>query len=403
MCVKYTYTVNKMSNRIIATLIIIFIIMFMPIPRAENNYTKLIIHVRLLDDTPLSEAIVIVKPTIYSTREATNITNSGGYVEIFIDRNVFGNKPYLIIKYWFYGEIYHGYINLSTTTKEKIISIKLNYTTLQGEYRVINEYLESLNGTYLLAYKFGNKLINITEGKIISGIIHVNYTKHILLFNNELANNYIFIIKVKNETIKSKLSGIRNNTIIVDTENPLIQIVEKKATYNKEANTVTITVLLKVIDGIYSEKVRLNGYIVSNNRKAWLRINKINATKKDHLVTVYYSMKTTILNINITKTVNICITASDLTGKSTIIKTTMPIETIETTQTTGRNHSNTTTPINTLTTTTILGEETPLNETFIINNIISQQNSLNYFLIIVTIALILLTIYLDIKHFHREE
>ena len=392
-----------MSNRIIATLIIITIIMFMPIPRAENNYTKLIIHIKLLDDTPLSEAIVIIKPTIYSTREAINTTNSSGYVEIFIDRNVFGNKPYLIIKYWIYGEIYHGYINLSTTAKEQIISIKLNYTILQGEYKVINEYLEPLNGTYLLAYKFGNKFTNITQGKIISGIIHVNYTEHTLLFNNELAGNYIFIIKVKNETIKSKLSGIRNNTIIVDTEKPIIQIIEKKATYNKESNTVTVIVLLKVIDGIYSEKVRLNGYIVSNNRKAWFRIDKINSTKKDHSVTVYYSMKTTILNINISKTVNIYIIASDPTGKSTIIKTIMPIEIIETSQTTGQNHSNTTTLINTLTTTTMPGEETSSNETFIPNNIISQQSSLNYILIIATIALILLTIYLDIKHFHREE
>ncbi len=393
-----------MSNRIIATLIIIIVIMFMPIPRAENNYTKLVIHVKLSDNTPLSGAIVIIKPTIYSTREAINTTNSSGYVEIFIDRNVFGNKPYLIIKYWIYGEIYHDYIDLSTTAKEQIISIKLNYTTLQGEYKVINEYLEPLNGTYLLAYKSGNKFTNITKGRIISGIIHVNYTKHILLFNNELANNYIFIIKVKNEAIKSKLSEIRNNTIIVDTEKPIIQIIKKKATYNKESNTVTVIVLLKVIDGIYSEKVRLNGYIVSNNRKEWLRIDKINATKKDHLVTVYYSMKTTILNINISKIVNIYITASDPTGKSTIIETIMPIEIIETSQTTSQNHSNTTTtPINTLTTTTMPGEETSSNETFIPNNVISQQSSLNYFLIIATIALILLTIYLDIKHFHREE
>ncbi len=393
-----------MSNRIIATLIIIIIIiMFMPIPRAENNYTKLIIHVKLSDNTPLSEAIVIIKPTIYSTREAINTTNSSGYVEIFIDRNVFGNKPYLIIKYWIYEEIYHGYINLSTTAKEQIISIKLNYTTLQGEYKVINEYLEPLNGTYLLAYKSGNKFTNITEGKIVSGIIHVNYTKHALLFNNELANNYIFIIKVKNETIKAKPSEIRNNTIIVDTEKPIIQIIEKKATYNKESNTITVIVLLKVIDGIFSEKVRLNGYIVSNNRKAILRIDKINATKKDHLIILYYSMKTTILNINISKTVNIYITASDPTGKSTIIKTIMSIEIIETPQTNSQNHSNTTTPINTLTTTTIPGEETSSNETFIPNNMISQQSSLNYFLIIATIVLILLTIYLDIKHFHREE
>ncbi|RLG90257.1 MAG: hypothetical protein DRO16_02555, partial [Thermoprotei archaeon] len=87
-----------MSNRIIATLIIIIIIMLMPIPRAENNHTKLIIHVKLSDNTPLSGAIVIIKPTIYSTREAINTTNSSGYVEIFIDRNVFGNKPYLVIK-----------------------------------------------------------------------------------------------------------------------------------------------------------------------------------------------------------------------------------------------------------------------------------------------------------------
>jgi len=375
----------------------------MPIPRAENNYTKLIIHVKLSDNTPLSEAIVIIKPTIYSTREAINTTNSSGYVEIFIDRNVFGNKPYLIIKYWIYEEIYHGYINLSTTAKEQIISIKLNYTTLQGEYKVINEYLEPLNGTYLLAYKSGNKFTNITEGKIVSGIIHVNYTKHALLFNNELANNYIFIIKVKNETIKAKPSEIRNNTIIVDTEKPIIQIIEKKATYNKESNTITVIVLLKVIDGIYSEKVRLNGYIVSNNRKAILRIDKINATKKDYLIILYYSMKTTILNINISKTVNIYITASDPTGKSTIIKTIMPIKIVETSQTTSQNHSNTTTPVNTLTTTTMPGEETSSNETFIPNNMISQQSSLNYFLIIATIVLILLTIYLDIKHFHREE
>ncbi|RLG90107.1 MAG: hypothetical protein DRO16_02840, partial [Thermoprotei archaeon] len=372
------------------------------IPRAENNYTKLIIHVKLSDNTPLSGAIVIIKPTIYSTREAINTTNSSGYVEIFIDRNVFGNKPYLIIKYWIYGEIYHDYIDLSTT-KEQIISIKLNYTTLQGEYKIINEYLEPLNGTYLLAYKSGNKFTNITKGRIISGIIHVNYTKHTLLFNNELADNYIFIIKVKNETIKAKLSGISNNTIIIDTEKPIVQIIEKKATYNKESNTVTVIVLLKVVDGIYSEKVRLNGYIVGNNRKAWFRIDKINATKKDHLVTVYYSMKTTILNINISKIVNIYITASDPTGKSTIIKTIIPIEIIETSQTTSQNHSNTTTPINTLTTTTMPGEETSSNETFIPNNVISQQSSLNYFLIIATIVLILLTIYLDIKHFHREE
>ncbi len=391
-----------MNSRIIAALIVITIILI-PIPRAENNYTKLIIHVELLDGHPLSEAIVIIKPTIYSTREAVKTTNSSGYIEIFIDRNVFGDKPYLIIKYWIYGEIYHGYINLSTTTKEQIISIKLNYTTIQEEYKIINEYLEPLNGTYLLAYKFRNKFTNITKGRIIFGIIHINYTKHTLLFNNELANNYIFIIKVKNETTKIMLSEIRNNTIIIDTEKPIIQIIEKKATYNKESNTVTITVLLKVIDGIYSEKVCLNGYIVSNNRKAWFRIDKVNSTKKDHLVIVYYSMKTTILNINISKTVNIYITASDLTGKSTIIKTTIPIEIIETTQTTGRNHSNTTAPINTLTTTTMLGEETSSNETFIPNSIISQQSPLNYFLIIATIALILLTIYLDIKHFHREE
>ena len=391
-----------MSNRIIATLIIIIVIMFLPIPRAENNHTKLIIHVKLSDNTPLSEAIVIIKPTIYSTREAINTTNSSGYVEIFIDRNVFGNKPYLVIKYWIYGEIYHDYIDLSTT-KEQIISIKLNYTTLQGEYKIINEYLEPLNGTYLLAYKSGNKFTNITKGRIISGIIHVNYTKHTLLFNNELADNYIFIIKVKNETIKAKLSGISNNTIIIDTKKPIVQIIEKKATYNKESNTVTVIVLLKVVDGIYSEKVRLNGYIVGNNRKAWFRIDKINATKKDHLVTVYYSMKTTILNINISKIVNIYITASDPTGKSTIIKTIIPIEIIETSQTTSQNHSNTTTPINTLTTTTMPGEETSSNETFIPNNVISQQSSLNYFLIIATIVLILLTIYLDIKHFHREE
>ncbi len=392
-----------MSNRIIATLVIIIVIMFMPIPRAENNYTKLIIHVKLSDNTPLSGAIVIIKPTIYSTREAINTTNSSGYVEIFIDRNVYGNKPYLIIKYWIYEEIYHGYINLSTTAKEQIISIKLNYTTLQREYKVINEYLEPLNGTYLLAYESGNKFTNITEDRIISGMIHVNYTKHTLLFNNELADNYIFIIKVKNETIKSKLSGISNNTIIIDTEKPMIQIIEKKATYNKESNTVTVIVLLKVVDGIYSEKVRLNGYIVNNNRKALFRIDKINATKKDHLVTVYYSMETTILNINISKIVNIYITASDPTGKSTIIKTIMPIKIVETSQTTSQNHSNTTTPINTLTTTTMPGEETSSNETFIPNNVISQQSSPNYFLIIATIALILLTIYLDVKHFHREE
>ncbi|MCD6196893.1 MAG: hypothetical protein J7J82_08925 [Staphylothermus sp.] len=393
-----------MSYRIIAALIIITIIMFMPIPRAENNYIKLILYVKLLDDTPLSQAIVIIKPTIYSTCEVINTTNSSGYVEIFIDRNLFGNKPYLVIKYWIYGEIYHGYINLSAT-KEQIISIKLNYTTLQGEYRVINEYLEPLNGTYFLVYKSGNEFTNITKGRIISGIIHVNYTKHTLLFNNKLADNYIFIIKVKNKTIKAKLSGISNNTIIVDTEKPIIQIIDKKATYNKKSNTITVTILLKVIDGIYSEKVRLNGYIVSNNRKALLRIEKINATNKDHLIILYYSLKTTILNINISKIVDIYITASDPTGKLTITKTIIPIEIIEASQTTSQNHSNTTTPINinTSITTTKLGEETSSNETFIPNNVISQESSLNYFLVIATIALILLTIYLDIKHFHREE
>ena len=151
--------------------------------------------------------------------------------------------------------------------------------------------------------------------------------------------------------------------------------------------------------------MRLNGYIVSNNRKALLRIEKINATNKDHLIILYYSMKTTILNINISKIVDIYITASDPTGKLTITKTIIPIEIIEASQTTSQNHSNTTTPINinTSITTTKLGEETSSNETFIPNNVISQESSLNYFLVIATIALILLTIYLDIKHFHREE
>ncbi|MCD6301719.1 MAG: hypothetical protein J7L82_06600, partial [Staphylothermus sp.] len=327
-------------------------------------------------------------------------TNTTGHTELLIDRDLFENKAHIIIKYWIYGEIYSGYIDLTSSTEEQFIPIKLNYTLLQRKYRVLNEYMKPLNGTFLLTYEDGKKLINIIEGKIVSGTMYINYTEHMLLFNNELANKYVLLIMVENETIKAKLSEIKNNTIIVDTENPLIEIIEKKATYNEETNTLTIILQLKVTDGIYSKKVYLNGFINVNNRTTRFGIERINTTNDNHTIVTYYVMKTTILYINIDKTIDIYITATDPSGKSSTIKTEVSIEIDVTSQTINQKENITTTQSKTSTTTTI--EEIPSNETFIPNNTIaSEGDSSNILLITITIALILLTIYLDFKYFRR--
>jgi hypothetical protein len=197
------------------------------------NYVTLHIRILLADNKPLAHAVVIAKPTIYSTHKYINYTDRTGSTYLKTEYNPISKTIYLIIEYWIYGDLYIGKVSI----QNRSIEIKLNYMVLNTTFNIVDEYLKPVRiNHYVLKYSVNNEnktiieIMNSNNKIVINGSID----NHLIIYNNETINNYYLVLGFNNteETIRLNNNLLRRNTLIIDLYKPRIWIKELNSSVN---------------------------------------------------------------------------------------------------------------------------------------------------------------------------
>jgi|GEM_PF-4823332 len=239
----------------------------------------LTIKLVLCDGEPLPNATVKVAPSIYSiinddTKHTTmNITDENGTTILYnieATKQPNGYKIYVAVYYSIYGEIYRESYIFDQSTY--YIEITLPYKKLSLNYKVTDEYLEPLNGSFKLIYTDSNE--KVYEGIILNGEIKLNsilYKERYLLIDNGQASKHIsyqLLVNVKGQSYTYTITwNSLAHDIVIDLYNPVVNLSVSKKVYTR-VNIAWITVLINVSDGVYSNKINL---IVLAR---WIKANK---------------------------------------------------------------------------------------------------------------------------------
>ncbi|ADI31450.1 hypothetical protein [Staphylothermus hellenicus] len=351
------------KNLISVIMIFMLIIMNSPIISFAlywNMEDVITLHIKLslLDNKPLPNAEIIVKPTIYSTHEYTGKTNNDGVATITTEYNAITKTVYIKVYYWIYGEIYSGKINVDNEN----ITITLNYTIFKTSINIYNEYLEPASITYKLLYVFGNNQTMLLENNTATTQILINgvIDNHYLLLNNNTLQNYVLQLNTMEKhsiTIRFNQEIIEEKKIIVDTHNPIVSVERSTYSIRKINHEYFYKILLtiNICDGVNTEDTRLyvKYYYPKEKEQEPFKIYLAGfKTNGSTTISIYNVSSSGIIN-ETNKTLILNITAVDPSGKSTTLFKTIYLSIL-----TKPNHTSTTTTTTTITTKYSIGKNT---------------------------------------------
>ena len=263
---------------IMLIIILSTIICCIPSLSSPTILPMLTIKLVLCDGEPLPNATVKVAPSIYyiddknnTEHVVINITDKDGIAVLYnVEVSDFTNKVYVAIYYSIYGKIHADSYTFDPQTR--YIEITLPYKKLSLNYKVTDEYLNPLNGSFKLIYADSNE--KVYEGIILDGEITLNsilYRGRYLLIDNGQASKHIsyqLLVNVKGQSYTYTITwNSLAHDIVIDLYNPVVNLSVSKKVYTR-VNIAWITVLINVSDGVYSNKINL---IVLAR---WIKANK---------------------------------------------------------------------------------------------------------------------------------
>jgi hypothetical protein len=283
----------------------------------NTNYVTLHIRVLLANNKPLAHAMIIAKPTRYSTHEYINYTDMNGSAYLKTEYSTIYETIYLTIKYWIYGELYTGKVSV----RNKNIVIRLNYMVLNNTFNIVDEYLEPIKiDYYILKYSVDNenktvmRVINSNSKVIINGSID----HYLIIYNDETINNYYLVLGFNDteKTIMLNNDLLRRSTLIIDLHRPKIWV--------KKLNSS-----VDIIDGFKYYELKAIVYIYDGvntpNIKFWVDIRlkqKPRIIYKHNLLsnnTVVYNVLVKGSTSSSINTLHIYFYAVDPGGKESVI------------------------------------------------------------------------------------
>ncbi|OYT40457.1 MAG: hypothetical protein B6U89_02050 [Desulfurococcales archaeon ex4484_58] len=229
------------------------------------------------DDKPLSNALVIVKPSRYSSSSWSNITDENGTARFYGVELTISNTVYVEVNYGVYEKICSI---RQLDVEDRNITLYVPFETLYININVVDEYLKPINATYTLYYE-NHPLIN---NKIINGKLIINGTvdHQLLLINSYLYTdnwNYVsditYRLEIKTDTYLESMEINSNNLrekIIIDNYKPYLEIINSTIISNKLIPYFKwIYLYIGVNDGVYTDYVDIN---IESKGVKWVLINE---------------------------------------------------------------------------------------------------------------------------------
>ncbi|ABN69593.1 hypothetical protein Smar_0485 [Staphylothermus marinus F1] len=361
--------INTFNHKVLIfeQIILLFIIIFMLLTVNShiagsisywNIGDKITLHIKvsLLDNKPLPNAEIIVKPTIYSTHKYINKTNNNGTATITTEYDAITNTVYVEINYWVYGKIYSGKISVIN----KNIAITLNYTILRASINIYNEYLEPTNVTYKLLYVCGDNQTILLENNtpttqvLINGIID----NHYLLLNNNTLQNYILLLNTMEKhriTVRFDQRILEEKRVVIDIYDPIISVERSTYSIQKINHEYFYKILLtiNVCDGVNTEDTRLYVKYYYPKEQKPFKIYLVGSKTNGSIIIFIYNVSSSGIMSGTNKTLILNITAMDPYGKSTTLFKTIYLSTLS-----KLNYTSTTPTTTTITTKYLVGENT---------------------------------------------
>ncbi len=312
----------------------------------NTNYITLHIRVLLADGKPLEHAMIIVKPTIYSTHKYINYTDINGSTYLRTEYNPISKTVYLTIKYWIYGELYTGRVDI----RNKDIEIRLNYIVLNRTFDIVDEYLKPIIiNYYILKYSINDenktivKIVNPNHKIIINGSID----HYLIIYNNKTINNYYLTLGFNNseKTIRLNNSLLRRRFLVIDLYKPKMWIKELNSNVNiiDGFKYYELKAIIYIYDGVNTpnvkfkvdtslrQKPRINyKYSLLNNDTAVYNVIVRGSTGSNiNILRIYfYAIDPSGKELVISKNISLTSSAISKTITSrTLITTTLPIRT----------------------------------------------------------------------------
>ena len=225
------------------------------------SYVSIVIHVELLDGTPLSNATISLIPSSDIMHIYTNSTNASGISVFNIPSPLSGSlKIHLAIKYDIYGIIYDDEKTIDTTIQSKyIINILLPYTVLNKEIRITDEYGENISGHIALIFNHV-QLLNVNFSNGIA-LINGRMGKHILLWSNNTSFQKKYMLHVTIGNTSTSFEGIPSN-IHIDIRPPRIKVLGTTGRYYSSLGIIHVELKLIIRDGVSTSKNTIKAIIL---------------------------------------------------------------------------------------------------------------------------------------------
>jgi len=270
----------KFKTLVFTSLILAFLINIVPYTTSATTINELTILLKLIDGEPLSNAVVKVAPSIYSSRVVENSTDENGLVKLY-NVNVASYYTtyqfYLSIWYGFYGSIANMSLRVNQI-QSVFIEITLPFKRLDISLNVTNEYLNPVNGTYQLYYPVNNLLL-----------IQGDFTNGYLKLSKPVVNGYMLlqrssgdiivsssdIIQVSNKQIMDSIryrldiyvngysevitipSSTPSTNLVIDIYPPRILDVKSDVDIDERLQIAWIYVIVNATDGVYTKDLKL--------------------------------------------------------------------------------------------------------------------------------------------------
>jgi hypothetical protein len=239
-----------------------------------DTINELVVHVYLSDGTPLPDAIVMVSPSMLSSKyhTLTNTTNANGTavfydVMVSVKYNVY--EVHVNITYGLYKTLYDNTVKLPIGRKRYEVDIRLPYNTLSLNYTVMDEYEKRINGTYELYYQD----VMVYQGRILDGSIvvgNIRYDGKYLLIggsSNEITYS-LLIHTISSDDLYLVTKDNVSGTIIIDLYPPKTSVNFSKY-IDERLRIAWISIVINASDGVFTRGMRV--YVEAR----WIDNNKL--------------------------------------------------------------------------------------------------------------------------------
>ena len=225
------------------------------------SYVSIVIHIELLDGTPLPNATISLIPSSDIMHIYSNNTNASGISVFNIPSPLSANlKIHLTIEYNTYGVIYDGEKTVDTTMQSKhIINIMLPYTVLNKEIRITDEYGENISGRIALIFNHV-QLLNVNFSNGIA-LINGRMGKYILLWSNNTLFQKKYMLHVTIGNTSTSFEGIPSN-LHIDIRPPRIKMLGTMGRYYPSLGIIHVELKLIIRDGVSTSKNTIKAIIL---------------------------------------------------------------------------------------------------------------------------------------------